>query len=91
MDRTTITPYRSEQLIIIRINYDFILYLAKLIIMRNVFAKNIPDEEVADPSGWIIDNAFAQFVMMNTVAIQYMCMVRERDVENFLLKLAYQN
>lgn len=43
--------------------------------MRNVFAKNIPDEEVADPSGWIIDNAFAQFVMMNTVAIQYMCMI----------------
>lgn len=91
MHRTTITPYRSEQLIIIRINYDFIMYLAKLIIMKNIFKKNIPDEEVVDPSGWIIDNAFAQFVMMNTVAIQYMCMVRERDVENFLLKLAYQN
>jgi len=39
--------------------------------------KNEPVEEVVveeDPSGWMLDNSLAEFVLMNSAEIQYMCM-----------------
>jgi hypothetical protein len=28
-----------------------------------------------DPTGWLVDSDVAQFLLMNTYAIKYMCMV----------------
>ena len=33
------------------------------------------DVPVEDPSGWIIANAVAEFVLLHTVEINYMCML----------------
>lgn len=34
-----------------------------------------PVEDIADPTAWILDNEFANFVLMNTHEIKYMCMI----------------
>lgn len=34
----------------------------------------IVPEEVVDPTGWMLSNALAEFVLMHTNEIKYMCM-----------------
>jgi len=38
-------------------------------------ADPVGGEDAGDPTAWIIDNEFANFVLMNTNEIKYMCMV----------------
>jgi len=32
-------------------------------------------EEPADPTAWLIDSGLAEFILMNTLEIKYMCMI----------------
>ena len=32
-------------------------------------------EEPADPTAWLIDSGLAEFILMNTMEIKYMCMI----------------
>jgi len=39
------------------------------------FGKKVQEEIFEDPSGWILDNEFANFVLFSTDAIKYMCLL----------------
>lgn len=35
---------------------------------------DVLDEEFVDPTGWMLSNAFADFLIMHTAEIKYLCM-----------------
>lgn len=35
----------------------------------------VVEEPVVDPTGWMLDNSIAEFILLHTIEIKFMCMV----------------